>query len=249
MSPVGATSFTSITFIQSDWSRENTVKIAIEIRPGEGGEDAKLLTREQAAIYIAYAGRHNLAIDIENDGRSWLTIVVDGNETAVRLLLREAGGHRWQRVPPTERNGRIHTSTVTVAAMPLSAPKEYKLKDSDVEVFTTRDSGPGGQHRNKTESCVVMRHKPTGIEAKAATKSQHRNKVLARQVLEARVSAHFAAIDGAKDARNRREQVGSGMRGDKIRTYRVRDDQVTDHRSGAKARLQMIMEGKLEDFA
>jgi peptide chain release factor 1 len=133
--------------------------------------------------------------------------------------------------------------------MPLGDPKERQLNDADIEIFTTRDSGPGGQHRNKTESCVVMRHKPTGIQAKAATKSQHRNKVLARQVLEARVSARFAAIDGEKDARNRREQVGSGMRGDKIRTYRVRDDQVTDHRSGAKASLKTVLDGGLESLA
>jgi peptide chain release factor 1 len=172
-----------------------------------------------------------------------------GDAAAVRPLLREAGGHRWQRIPPTERKGRVHTSTVTVALMPISEPKEYRLRDGDIEIFTTRDTGPGGQHRNKTESCVVMRHKPTGIQAKAATKSQHRNKVLARQVLEARVSAHFASIDGERDARSRREQVGSGMRGDKIRTYRVRDDQVMDHRSGAKAPLRTILEGKLETLA
>jgi peptide chain release factor 1 len=225
------------------------MKIAIEIRPGEGGEDAKLLTWEQAGIYLAYAQRHGLDMDIENEGRGWLTIVVDGDNAAIRPLLREAGGHRWQRVPPTERKGRVHTSTVTVAIMPLGNIREYRLKDSDIEIFTTRDTGPGGQHRNKTESCVVMRHTPTGVQAKAATKSQHRNKALARQVLEVRVSTHFASIEGERDARKRREQVGSGMRGDKIRTYRVRDDQATDHRSGTKAPLKTILGGNLEALA
>lgn len=135
---------------------------------------------------------------------------------------------------------------MTVAVLELKEPQDYKLRDQDIEIRTTRDSGPGGQHRNKTESCVVMRHKPTGFEAKAATKSQHRNKVLARQVLEARVAEHFAEIARSKEAGSRKVQVGSGMRGDKVRTYRVRDNQVTDHRTGAKAQLTQVIEGKLE---
>lgn len=121
----------------------------------------------------------------------------------------------------------------------------FALRDQDIEWYTTRDSGPGGQHRNTTDSCVVMRHKPTGIEAKSAAKSQHRNRVMARQMLESRVAAHVAKLAADKTSSERRQMVGSGMRGDKVRTYRVRDDQVTDHRSGAKVRLQDVLEGRL----
>lgn len=164
----------------------------------------------------------------------------------VRRLLREAGGHRWQRIPPTERSGRVHTSTVTVAVFEMRERSQFALKDPDIEMFTTMDSGPGGQHRNKTESCVVMRHLPTGIEAKSATKSQHRNKQIAREMLEGRVAAFYAAQSNQKERNERRGMVGSGMRGDKIRTYRVRDDQATDHRTGKKARLQDVLNGRLD---
>lgn len=169
----------------------------------------------------------------------------DGVESAVRPLMREAGGHRWQRIPPTERRGRVHTSTVTVAAFELRPDAQNRISERDIETFTTMDSGPGGQHRNKTESCVVMRHKPTGIEAKAASKSQYRNRMMARQILEARVAALYAEKTKASETEQRRQMVGSGMRGDKIRTYRVRDDQITDHRSGRKGRLADVLAGRL----
>ena len=139
----------------------------------------------------------------------------------------------------------MHTSTVTIAVLEL-LHASYTLKDSDIEIFTTKDSGPGGQHRNTTESCVIMRHTPTGIEAKASTKSQHRNKVLAREVLEARVSALFETQEKSKIDNKRKLQVGSGMRGDKIRTYREKDNIVSDHKTGKKASLSSVLEGKLE---
>lgn len=160
--------------------------------------------------------------------------------------MHEAGGHRWQRIPPTERSGRVHTSTVTVAVFEMRERHRFALRDVDIEVRTTMDSGPGGQHRNKTESCVVMRHIPTGIEAKAASKSQHRNRQSAREMLEGRVAAFVAAKAAATERADRKAQVGSGMRGDKVRTYRVRDDIVTDHRSGRKARLRDVLAGRLE---
>lgn len=120
------------------------------------------------------------------------------------------------------------------------------LRDADIEVQTTRDSGPGGQHRNKTESCVVMTHRPTGIQAKSALKSQHQNRRLAREALEARVQAHYAE-QAAQDASRRRQRLaGSGQRADKIRTYRVQDGRVIDHRRGRKAPLAAIRQGKLE---
>ena len=161
--------------------------------------------------------------------------------------MRESGGHRWQRVPPTERKGRVHTSTVTVVALRAPTQVEWCLNDRDIEIFITKDSGPGGQHRNKTESCVIMRHVPTGIEAKAAAKSQHANRRTARETLEARVRDHLQAIAAEKTRGEVQAKRGSGQRGDKVRTYRVRDDQVTDHRSEKKVRLQAVMAGRLPE--
>lgn len=163
--------------------------------------------------------------------------------------MQEAGGHRWQRVPPTERKGRIHTSTITVAVFEIQPEGKWALKDEDILIFTTKDSGPGGQHRNKTESCVIMRHLPTGIEAKASTKSQHQNRKTARAMLEARVRSVVDERTSHARATNRKSQVGSGMRGDKIRTYRQQDDQVSDHRTGRKARLTKVRDGHLETLS
>lgn len=123
---------------------------------------------------------------------------------------------------------------------------EWSLNEKDILMFTTKDTGPGGQHRNKTESCVIMRHIPTGIEAKAATKSQYNNKKTAREMLETRVKRFYDAQKYEALDKKRKEDRGSGMRGDKVRTYRERDDQVTDHRSEVKLRLRDVRQGKLE---
>lgn len=161
-------------------------------------------------------------------------------------MKQEAGGHRWQRIPPTESKGRVHTSTVTVAVIELPDIPKNTLFDRDIVIVTTKDGGPGGQHRNKVESCVIMTHKPTGITAKSATKSQHYNKKVARAILEQRVAEHYGQIHTHAQDIERRQQVGSGMRGDKIRTYRSRDNTVINHASGKKARLTDVLEGKLE---
>lgn len=140
----------------------------------------------------------------------------------------------------------MHTSTVTVAVFKVECAVHSILSDRDIEVFTTRDRGAGGQHRNTTDSCVVMRHKPTGIEAKAAAKSQHQNRRVAREMLEARVQALYAAQILDAVVGKRRDMVGTGERADKIRTYREQDDLVSDHRTGRKTRLKNICAGFLE---
>jgi peptide chain release factor 1 len=132
---------------------------------------------------------------------------------------------------------------------PVQEEREWVLSESDIEVFTTKDSGPGGQHRNKTESCVVVRHLPTGIEAKSASKSQHQNRKTARAMLESRVKALVMRAQDEEKAKDRKNKVGSGQRADKIRTYRQQDDLVTDHRSGRKARLSKVAAGNLELLA
>ena len=163
------------------------------------------------------------------------------------LFAREAGGHRFQRVPPGEKRGRVHTSTVTVATLDPDLPARFELAESDVELTRTRGSGPGGQHRNKVESCVIATHRPTGLTARADMRSQHHSKTMALSILAARVMEHGATNARREREADRREQVGAGMRGDKIRTYRTQDDRVTDHRSGRTWRLTPWLRGDWDE--
>lgn len=150
----------------------------------------------------------------------------------------ESGGHRWQRVPPTERRGRVQTSTVTVAVLDPDAVSGVVLDPSDVELTVTRGSGPGGQARNKTETCVIATHRPSGLTVRIDNeRSQHQNKAMAMRVLAARLYQVERDKVVADKNDDRRRQVGTGQRGDKVRTYRTQDDQVTDHRTGVKSRL------------
>ncbi|RQR65380.1 PCRF domain-containing protein [Burkholderia sp. Bp9125] len=160
-------------------------------------------------------------------------------------LLQEAGGHRHQRVPPTERRGRVHTSTVTVAVFEGSASAMPELRETDIHTRITKGTGPGGQNRNKRETAVVLRHLPSGIEVKAeAERTQEANRRVAMATLRERVQAHYAGAAQRAENQQRRGQVGSGERGDKVRTYRA--DGVTDHRTGRKAPLQQVQAGRLE---
>jgi peptide chain release factor 1 len=148
---------------------------------------------------------------------------------AAQIFANEAGGHRFQRVPPNERNGRVHTSTITVATLPEPQEHELRLDERDLEWKTRRGSGPGGQHRNKTESCVDLTHKPTGIKVTADSRSQHENKVAALQILRAKLLELQRNKATADRNSVRQDQIGCGMRGDKRRTIRVQDNMVTDH--------------------
>lgn len=149
------------------------------------------------------------------------------------VFAGEAGGHRWQRVPPTEKRGRVQTSTVTVAVMPEPTAFQFVVRDQDLEVSTCRGSGPGGQKRNKTETAVQIKHRPTGLLVRCdQERSQPQNRAMALALLRARLWALESARRGADEAEARRLQLGSGQRGDKRRTIRVRADQVVDHVTG-----------------
>lgn len=150
-------------------------------------------------------------------------------DKAYSIFKDEAGGHRWQRVPETERNDRVHTSTITVAVLIEPTEKELVISEKDLEWTTRRGSGPGGQHRNKTESCVDLLHKPSGIKVTMDSRSQHENKVMALQVLRARLKDKQKNNQAQAVNNNRQAQIGNGYRGDKRRTVRVQDNQVVDH--------------------
>lgn len=168
-------------------------------------------------------------------------------EGASRLFANESGGHRWQRVPPTEKRGRVQTSTVTVAVLREPTEQEVQLNESDLEIQAVRGSGPGGQARNKTASAIVIRHRPSGLMVRCdTTRSQPQNRATALSMLRAKLlDAKTTAVANATND-SRREQVGSGMRGDKVRTYRSQDDVVTDHRTGKKARLRDVVRGDFD---
>jgi peptide chain release factor 1 len=163
---------------------------------------------------------------------------------AAALFAGEPGGHRWQRTPPNEKRGRVHTSTITVAVLAAPARVDLVIRLDDVDIETMRGSGAGGQHRNKTDSAVRARHRPTGIEVRCESeRSQHQNRDLALRVLAARVAARDRTVAADARAADRRRQVGSGMRGDKRRTVRTQDDQVTDHVDGRTWRFKAYARG------
>lgn len=166
-------------------------------------------------------------------------------EEAGSFFDNEPGGHRWQRIPPNEKRGRVHTSTVTVAVLPLAGSPE-EIDESDLTWTATRGSGKGGQARNKVSNAVTMVHVPTGTRVRVESdRSQWRNRRAAAALIRERVMA--AAGDGGRGDL-RRAQVGSGERGDKRRTIRVRDDRVHDHITGAKTSLRRYEGGHLEDL-
>lgn len=173
------------------------------------------------------------------------SIQIEG-ENAKEMFKNETGGHRWQRIPPTETRGRVHTSTITVAVLDLQETDNSSVKDSDLEITTTKGSGPGGQHRNKTETCVIVTHKPTGVTVRCdAERSQYQNKFLAIRILKNKIVESESNTKKAQENKQRQAQIGSGERGDKIRTYRVKDDRLMDHRTGKKMSLTQWMKGKL----
>lgn len=160
------------------------------------------------------------------------------------LFKNETGGHRWQRVPPTEKRGRVQTSTITVAVVKKITELQLYIDPNDLEWKTCRGSGPGGQHRNKTESAVQLTHLPTKVSVRCESeRSQHRNRESALDILRAKLyDAQTQKINNAA-ASERKQQVGSGMRGDKRRTIRVQDGQVNDHITGKKWALKQYLRG------
>lgn len=160
----------------------------------------------------------------------------------------EAGGHRFQRVPPTERHGRIHSSTITVAVLPEPAPGELRIAPQDVRIETFRSGGPGGQHQNKTESGVRVTHVPTGVVATATHKSQHRNRELAMAELRARLAERRRSSAEAQRNTSRKQQVGSGERSDKIRTIAQQRGRVENHVTGKRLALDRYLRGYVEEI-
>jgi peptide chain release factor 1 len=172
------------------------------------------------------------SLTLLEEREGFLAFQVEG-PAAQRVFGQEGGGHRWQRIPPTEKRGRIHTSTVTVAVLPVPSSEEFTLAPDDLLIATTRGSGPGGQNRNKVETEVVVTHKPTGLQVRCGSeRSQYQNRQLALARLSAKLAQQQRQQERERSDCSRRQQVRSGQRGDKIRTVRTQANQVKCERTG-----------------
>jgi len=230
--------------------------VFLEIRAGTGGDESALFAADLARMYLRYAERKRWKTEILSEsasdlgGYKELVVRVEGDLVYAALKF-ESGGHRVQRVPATETQGRIHTSACTIAVMPEpDEAEEITLDPSELRIDTFRASGAGGQHVNKTDSAIRITHLPTGIVAECQDeRSQHRNKARALAVLTARLRDKERSERVAKEAATRKSLVGSGDRSDRIRTYNFAQGRVTDHRIGLTLyRLQAILDGDLDEL-
>lgn len=195
---------------------------------------------------IASGGSFSLAL---LDQRPAIIILEISGPGSKKSFVNESGGHRWQRIPSTEKRGRVQTSTITVAVLDPVNMQDVVIDDGDVERQVFRGSGAGGQKRNKTASAVRLTHRPTGIVIRyESERSQAQNLRVARALLAARLQQQLDVKTQTIRHAIRKEQVGTGMRGDKVRTIRVRDDRVTDHLTGRKMSVKQYFRGELEMF-
>ncbi len=226
----------------------------LEIRPGTGGEEAALFAGDLLRMYQRHAEAKGWRFEIielqetELGGIRELTANVQGQGVFARLKY-ESGVHRVQRVPATESGGRIHTSAATVAVLPEAEEVDVRIDPADLRIDTMRASGAGGQHVNTTDSAVRITHVPTGLVVTSSEKSQHRNREIAMNVLRARLyDMERARVDSAR-ASDRKSQVGSGDRSERIRTYNFPQGRLTDHRIGLTLyRLDQVMQGDLDEI-
>jgi peptide chain release factor 1 len=227
----------------------------LEIRAGTGGDESALFAGDLLRMYTRYAERQGWRCEIVSEslgevgGYKEVVIRVVGDGVYGKLKF-ESGGHRVQRVPATETQGRIHTSACTVAALPEpDEAQAVQINPADLRIDTYRASGAGGQHVNKTDSAVRITHIPTGIVAECQDdRSQHRNKAKAMQVLAARIKEKERSERAAREAATRKGLIGSGDRSDRIRTYNFPQGRLTDHRINLTLyKLQLIMEGDLDE--
>ena len=227
----------------------------LEIRAGTGGDESALFAGDLTRMYLRYAANIGWRVEVVSESPSELggykeiVLRVVGDNAYGRLRF-ESGGHRVQRVPTTETQGRIHTSACTVAVMPEPDEQDaIKLNPADLRIDTFRASGAGGQHINKTDSAVRVVHLPTGIVAECQDgRSQHANKAKALQVLQARIQEKERSERAAKEAAERKGLIGSGDRSDRIRTYNFPQGRLTDHRINLTLyKLLAIMEGDLDE--
>lgn len=230
-------------------------EIIVEVRAGAGGDEAALFAEELALMYLAYASSLGWQTYILDESRSSsggykeASFEIHGRDCFKKMRF-ETGVHRVQRVPATEKSGRIHTSTASVAILPIRKKIKFEIQESDLEIEFSRAGGKGGQNVNKVETAVRIIHKPTGIDVRCTSeRSQLKNKEKAMIILSAKLQKLKEEEDAMKLSSSRKEQIGTGDRSEKIRTYNFLQDRITDHRlKESWHNVPIIMAGKIGDI-
>lgn len=222
---------------------EYPTELILEVRAGAGGDEAAIFANEILQMYKKYAESKGWSVKIIED----LTLEIRG-KTAYTDLRYETGVHRVQRVPATEKMGRVHTSTATVAILPIRKKVQFEINPTDLHIETSRSGGKGGQNVNKVETAVRVVHIPTGIDVRATNeRSQSANKERAMTILLAKLQALKEEQEAKKFNANKKGQIGTGDRSEKIRTYNILQDRITDHRiKKSWHNIEIIMAGKLD---
>ena len=238
---------------QDEKEEEFPNEIVLEVRAGVGGEEAALFAEELSFMYRAWAEAHSMSVRVLDEAKSTLggykeaSFEIKGKGVYEKLRF-ETGVHRIQRVPATEKSGRVHTSTASVAILPIRKKPSITINPTDIEMEFSRSGGAGGQNVNKVETAVRLIHRPTGIDAKCTSeRSQAQNREKAMAVLVAKLENLHAEEEAKKLAANRKEQIGTADRSEKIRTYNVLQDRVTDHRiKESWHNLPALMRGEID---
>ncbi len=235
--------------------REKPNEMVFEVRAGAGGDEAALFAEELARAYLRFAERQGWASKKLHESRATLDGIKEAafeirGKGCYDTLQYETGVHRVQRIPETEKQGRIHTSTASVAILPIYKKTSVVINPTDIDMSFTRSGGAGGQNVNKVETAVRLVHKPTGIEVKCTSeRSQQQNREKAMQILLSRLQQLQDEEEAKKLASERAGQIGTGDRSEKIRTYNFPQDRVTDHRiKQSWSGIENIMEGAMEDI-
>ena len=229
--------------------------VIIEVRAGTGGEEAALFGADLLRMYTRYAERHGYKAELMNEnytekgGVKEVVLSLQGKGAYSRMKF-ESGVHRVQRVPETESQGRIHTSAATVAVLPEAEDVEVDINPNDLQIDTYRSGGAGGQHVNKTESAIRITHIPTGLVVQCKDeRSQHKNRDKAMRVLKSRLLELYQSKAAEAEADERKSQVGSGDRSERIRTYNFPQSRVTDHRIGLTLyKLEAFLDGDMDEI-
>ena len=230
-------------------------EVILEVRAGAGGDEASLFAEELASMYRAYSASLGWQWSVVSESKSdaggykEASFEIHGRDV-YRKLRFETGVHRVQRVPATEKSGRVHTSTASVAILPIRKHTKVEIRETDLLIETSRSGGAGGQNVNKVETAVRIVHKPTGLEVRSqAERSQQKNREKAMSILMAKLDEKVREEEAAKYASERKDQIGTGMRSEKIRTYNFLQDRITDHRiKESWHNLPNIMAGDIEEI-